>query len=93
MSINSYLRFTKKEYKKYKTTPINNKAINTVKNLIKLQYNELSSALQFTIDPKCPKIPEPNIPPFDCSVNELLEYELLPDLAICLIIYINIIFI
>lgn len=65
MSINSYLRFTKKEYKKYKTTPINNKAINTVKNLIKLQYNELSSALQFTKDPKFPNIPEPNIPPLD----------------------------
>jgi len=33
------------------------KTIITLKIFIKLQYNELSSALQFINVPKCPKIP------------------------------------
>ena len=41
----------------------------TLKNFIKLQYIELSSALQFINVPKLPNIHEPIIPPLDgCDI-------------------------
>ena len=69
------------------------KTIITLKIFIKLQYNELSSALQFINVPKCPKIPEPIIPPLEgcgcdtVSVELLFALELLLDLGINYIKY------
>ena len=67
--INNYLRFMKKVYIKNIKPAMKSSTSSTLKNFIKLQYIELSSALQFINVPKLPNIPEPIIPPLDgCDI-------------------------
>jgi hypothetical protein len=41
------------------------KTINTLNIFIRVQYIEVSVAIQIVFEPKCPNIPEPPIPPFE----------------------------